>query len=95
MKTTQLRRYAIEPGKMSAFVAWFEAEIPSLRRAFGFEIDFYLATNEDEFLWAVTLDGDMDEFLRVEAEYSVSNAREAAFQTYPNCITNKHISFVV
>lgn len=95
MKTTQLRRYELEPEKVSAFVAWFEQEMPSLRRLFEFEIEFYLATDNSEFIWAVSIAGDKELFLLREQEYLASIARAEAFKTFPGGILQKHISFVL
>ena len=95
MKTTQLRRYEMEPEKISSFVAWFEQEMPSLRRLFEFEIEFYFATDGSEFVWAVSIAGDKDLFLEREQEYLASTARAEAFKTFPDGILDKHISFII
>lgn len=95
MKTTQLRRYELEPEKVSAFIAWFEQEMPALRRLFEFEIEFYMATDNSEFIWAVSIAGDKSKFLANEQEYLQSTARAEAFETFPDGILEKHISFVL
>lgn len=93
MKTTQLRRYEIEPGKMSEFISWFEALVIDLRKHFGFEVDWYLATESNEFLWAVSFAGSKQEFLDIESLYSESPERAKVFETYPGTITAKYVSF--
>ena len=74
MTTIQLRRYAIEPGRMDDFVAWFPS-ITEPRSKFGFRVVFAYADDEnDQFVWAVEHDGDFD---AAEADYTgVTGASE-------------------
>jgi hypothetical protein len=89
--TVQLRHYHVEPGRMGDFLAWFPAILP-VRERFGFRVPFALADREhDTFTWAVELDGDADRFKEVEATYLASTERAAAFETFPNCLTETEI----
>ena len=93
MKTTQLRRYEIEPGQMNEFLTWFEDLVIDLRKNFGFVVEFYHTTDKDEFLWAVSFPDSMEQFLAVEETYSQSAERDKVFESYPGTILAKHISF--
>ncbi len=95
MKTLQLRRYQIVPGEYEAFVSWFEENMPPVRRATGFDVEFaYGVPERNEFVWAVSIPGDRAEFERVEAAYLVSPERAAAFDGIPERIAGKEIGFV-
>ena len=93
METVQLRRYLIEPGRMADFLAWFPTIVP-VREQYGFRVLFALADREhDTFTWAVALDGDEAAFREVEATYSGSAERAAAFETFPHCVAEQEIGF--
>jgi hypothetical protein len=95
MKTLQLRRYQIVDGEYDAFVSWFEATMPAVRRATGFDVEFaYGRPEASEFVWAVSVPGDRAEFERVEAAYLSSPERAAAFAGVPERIAGKEIGFV-
>ncbi|MFF2493173.1 hypothetical protein [Agromyces sp. NPDC058064] len=95
MKTVQLRRYQIVPGEYEAFISWFVATMPPVRRATGFEVEFaYGVPETSEFVWAVSVAGDREEFERVEAAYVVSPERAGAFAGIPERIASKEISYV-
>jgi hypothetical protein len=94
MTTVQLRRYRFEPGHLGAFLDWFPTLLPA-REQFGFRVLFALADREQEtFTWAVQHDGDLAEFLEVQAAYQASAERTAAFATFPGHIANTEIGFV-
>jgi hypothetical protein len=93
MKTTQIRRYEIQPGQMPGFVQWFESQVIDLRNHFGFNVEFYLASEGDEFLWAVSYPGSREAFLEVEGVYNQSAERAKVFESYPGTILEKHIGF--
>lgn len=91
MSTIQLRRYAIEPGRMDDFVAWFPS-ISEPRAKFGFRVLFAYADPEnDQFVWAVEHDGD---FEAAEAEYTASPERAKAFAANPNVVRSMVIGKV-
>jgi hypothetical protein len=93
METVQLRRYVLEPGRLADFLEWFPAVLP-VRAHFGFRVLFALADHEHEtFTWAVALDGDEAEFLRVQETYTHSPERAEAFRTFPACIASAEIGF--
>jgi len=92
--TVQLRRYDIEPGRMTDYLAWFPSTFP-VREKFGFRLLFAYADDAaDTFTWAVEHDGDEAEFREVEAAYTASPERAAAFETYPKCVTNQQVGLV-
>jgi hypothetical protein len=82
--TIQLRRYELVPEERDAFLAWWRERLLPVRKAHGFEIVFaYLLADTDEFIWAVSYDGDAEEFKRAEDEYLKAPDREAAFAGIP------------
>jgi len=92
--TVQLRRYAVEPGRMADFLAWFPSIVP-VRRQYGFRVlEAWVDETNDAFVWAVELDGDEDHFREVEATYNASAERATAFETFPEVITSQVNSFV-
>lgn len=94
-KTVQLRRYEIIPAEFEAFVAWFQERLIPVREAAGFTIEFAIPNPEvNEFVWAVSVEGDADEFSRVEQAYIGSDGRKAAFDGVPDRATAQHISIV-
>lgn len=81
VKTTQLRRYVIAEGRLDAFVPWWNERLVPARLESGFTIEFgYAIPATNEFVWAVTAEGDADHFRAVEAAYLASDARAAAFE---------------
>ena len=95
VKTIQLRRYTLVDGEYDAFVEWWRRELPPVRAAAGFTIEFAYGLREsNEFVWAVSTAGDRDEFLRLEQAYLVSDARTAAFDGVPQRIAVHDIRFV-
>ncbi|WP_157414773.1 hypothetical protein [Agromyces allii] len=95
MKTIQLRRYTLVDGEFDAFVAWWESTMPTVRPAAGFAIEFAYGVREtNEFVWAVSAEGDRDAFLALEATYLVSPGRAAAFEGVPQRVAVSQTHFV-
>ena len=95
MKTIQFRRYTLVAGEYDAFVAWWQEWMPRVRPAAGFTIDFAYGLREtDEFVWAVSADGDQDAFLELERTYMASDERAEAFAGVPQRIAEYNIRFV-
>lgn len=95
MRTIQLRRYTLVDGEYDAFVAWFHQWMPSVRPAAGFTIDFaYGLPETNEFVWAVSAEGDRDAFLALEEAYMVSDARAEAFAGVPQRVAVYNVALV-
>src|SRR6478735_11138883 len=95
MKTIQLRRYTLVDGEYDAFLAWWNEWMPRVRPAAGFTIEFAYGLREtNEFVWAVSAEGDRERFTELEQAYLVSDARTAAFDGVPQRIAVYNISFV-
>ncbi|MET4158856.1 hypothetical protein [Agromyces sp. PvR057] len=94
MKTIQLRRYTLVDGEYDAFVAWWESTMPVVRPAAGFAIEFAYGIREsNEFVWAVSAEGDQEAFLALEATYLASPGRAAAFEGVPQRVAAYDIRF--
>ena len=95
MRTIQLRRYTLVDGEYDAFVAWWQEWMPQVRPAAGFAIDFaYGLPETNEFIWAVSAEGDEEAFLALEQEYMASDARAEAFAGVPQRVAEHNIRFV-
>ncbi|GAA1819634.1 hypothetical protein [Agromyces neolithicus] len=95
MKTIQLRRYTLVDGTYDEFVAWFRSTMPFVRPAAGFAIEFAHGIREsNEFVWAVSAEGDREAFLALESAYMDSDARAAAFEGVPQRVAASDIRFV-
>lgn len=95
MKTIQLRRYAIVPGQLPAFVSWWSEWMPTVRTDAGFTIEFAYVNREDnEFIWAVSVPGDAEHFAEVERAYLASAERARAFEGQPERTTDKHVTII-
>jgi hypothetical protein len=95
MKTIQLRRYRLVDGEYDAFVDWWRGAMPAVRPAAGFTIEFAYGVREsNEFVWAVSVDGDREEFGRLEQAYMASEARAAVFDGVPQRVAVYDIRFV-
>jgi len=95
VRTIQLRRYTLVDGEYDAFVAWWQTWMPKVRAAGGFVIDFAYGLREtNEFIWAVSAEGDEDAFLAREAEYLASDARGEAFAGLPQRVAVYNVRFV-
>jgi len=95
MRTIQLRRYTLVDGEYDAFVAWWQAWMPLVRPGAGFAIEFAYGLREtNEFVWAVSAEGDEAAFLTLEAEYMASEARAEAFAGLPQRVAEYNVRFV-
>ncbi|MDE0547402.1 hypothetical protein [Microbacterium sp. C7(2022)] len=95
MRTVQLRRYTLVEGEYDAFVAWWNEWMPKVRPAAGFAIDFaYGLPETNEFVWAVSAEGDADAFIALEETYMASAARAEAFAGIPQRVADYNVSLV-
>ena len=66
-RTVQLRRYNVKPHLLDEFLAWWPTRLVPARAPFGFTVESaYLNRETAEFTWAVSAEGDADEFRRLE-----------------------------
>jgi heme-degrading monooxygenase HmoA len=87
----QLRRYEVVPGEMDGFIEWFP-RIVAVREQYGFKVEFAFADRENnEFVWAVSHDGDFDAAFEVFAN---SPERAAAFEGQPKRVDEIHLAMV-
>jgi hypothetical protein len=94
MRTIQLRRYTLVDGEYDAFVDWWEAWMPRVRPAAGFRIEFaYGLPATNEFVWAVSAEGDEEAFLALEKEYLASDIRAEAFAGVPQRVAVSTTTF--
>lgn len=95
MRTHQLRRYKIAYGKLPEFTSWLNSTLIPVRESFGFRVEFQLVDREaSEFVWCVSLEGDEQNFLKIQEQYNESAERAKAVETLPKCIDSMTISFV-
>ncbi|WP_169580912.1 MULTISPECIES: hypothetical protein [Microbacterium] len=95
MRTIQLRRYTLVEGEYEAFVDWWQQWMPRVRPAAGFAIDFaYGLPESNEFVWAVSAEGDEEAFLALEQAYLASDARAEAFAGVPQRVAVYDIKLV-
>ena len=81
-RTVQLRRYNVKPHLLEEFLAWWQST-PGARSgaAFGFTVESaYLNRETAEFTWAVSAEGDADEFRRLEKVWMDSPERTVVFE---------------
>jgi hypothetical protein len=95
VRTTQLRRYTLVDGEYDAFVAWWQEWMPRVRPAAGFSIDFAYGLREtNEFVWAVSAEGDQEAFLERERVYLASDARAKAFEGLPQRVAAYNVRLI-
>ncbi len=95
MKTIQLRRYTLVDGEYDAFLAWWREWMPRVRPAAGFQIEFaYGLPETNEFVWAVSAEGDRDAFAAREEVYLASEARAEAFEGVPQRVAEYNVRLV-
>ena len=88
-RTVQLRRYRIVEGELPAFVDWWRDRLLPARQAFGFALESALVVAEtDEFVWAVSVPGDAAAFARLDAAWTSSPERAAAFEGVPQRVAS-------
>lgn len=91
MVAVQLRRYEVIPGELDALVEWFPTVVAA-RQKYGFSVPFAFADREhNEFVWAVSHDGDFDAALEV---YNASPERAKAFEGVPTRVAEAHVTMV-
>ncbi|MGE0727138.1 MAG: hypothetical protein AB7O92_16945 [Acidimicrobiia bacterium] len=94
MTTVQLRRYELVDGVMDEFVAWFGSIVP-VRTKYGFTVEFaYADRATNQFVWAVSFDGDEAAFRAAEAIYNDSPERAACFAGQPKRVEAMHLGLV-
>lgn len=95
VKTIQLRRYTLVEGEYDAFLAWWKEWMPRVRRAAGFGIEFaYGLPETNEFVWAVSAEGDHAAFLALDEAYRASDGRAEAFDGQPQRIAEYNLRLV-
>ena len=91
-RTVQLRRYRIAPGELAAFTAWWRDVLLPAREAFGFALEFAVTVPEtDEFVWAVSAEGDEAAFARIDAAWTGSPERALAFEGVPQRVESMQL----
>ena len=69
--------------------------MPRVRPAAGFEIEFaYGLPETNEFVWAVSSEGDEQAFLERERTYMASAARAEAFDGVPQRVAEYNVRLV-
>jgi hypothetical protein len=95
VKTIQLRTYTIVDGEFDAFLEWWKEWMPRVRPAAGFAIEFAYAVREsNQFVWAVSVEGDEAAFLELESSYMASQGRAEAFAGVPQRVAVSKVGFV-
>jgi hypothetical protein len=95
VKTIQLRTYTIVDGEFEAFLEWWKEWMPRVRPAAGFAIEFAYAVREsNQFVWAVSAEGDEAAFVALESTYMASEARAEAFAGVPQRVEVSVVKFV-
>ena len=95
MKTIQLRTYTIVDGEFDAFLEWWKEWMPRVRAGAGFGIEFaYAARESNQFVWAVSVEGDREAFLALERTYMASAERAAAFEGVPDRVARSVVQLV-
>ncbi|MEV8273809.1 hypothetical protein [Microbacterium sp. NPDC077184] len=95
MRTVQLRRYTLVDGEYDAFLSWWNEWMPRVRTGAGFRIDFaYGLPETNEFVWAVSAEGDEDAFLERERTYMASPERAEAFDGVPQRVAEHNVRLV-
>jgi hypothetical protein len=94
MSTVQLRRYQVKPGEMEDFVKWWPGLLPA-RKQYGFEVLFaFVDESTNQFVWAVSHEGNSEEFDVAEQSYLASPERAAVFAGVPSRIDETFITKV-
>jgi hypothetical protein len=95
-RTVQLRRYRIVEGELPAFVEWWRTRLLPARQAFGFVLEFSLVVPEtDEFVWAVSVEGDEAAFTALDAAWTSSPERVVAFEGVPQRVAAMDLKIAV
>jgi hypothetical protein len=95
-RTLQLRRYRIVDGELDAFVEWWRSRLLPARLAYGFALESALVVPEtDEFVWCVSAAGDEQEFAGLDAAWTASPERAAAFEGVPQRVAAMDLRIAV
>jgi hypothetical protein len=95
-RTVQLRRYRIVEGELPGFVAWWRSRLLPARQAFGFRVETALVVPDtDEFVWAVSAEGDAAAFAALDAAWAASTERAAAFDGVPQRIASMDLRIAI
>ena len=95
-RTVQLRRYRIVVGELPAFIDWWRERIVPAREAHGFRVEFaYAVPENDEFVWAVSVEGDEAAFTALDAAWTSSPERVAAFDGVPQRVAAMDLRIAV
>jgi antibiotic biosynthesis monooxygenase (ABM) superfamily enzyme len=95
-RTVQLRRYRIVDGELEAFLEWWRSRLLPARRAFGFVLESALVIPEtNEFVWAVSTEGDEAAFARLDAAWAASPERVVAFEGVPQRVASMDLRIAV
>lgn len=95
-RTVQLRRYRLVEGELPAFVDWWRSRLLPARQAFGFRLETALVVPEtDEFVWAVSVEGDEAAFAALDAAWTASAERAAAFEGVPKRVASMDLRIAV
>lgn len=79
---------------MADHVAWFPT-IRAAREQYGFRVLFAFADYDRSiFTWAVSFDGDRDEFAAFDSAWTSSPGRAAAFESNPKVVTSMETDVV-
>jgi antibiotic biosynthesis monooxygenase (ABM) superfamily enzyme len=94
-RTVQLRRYNLKPHLVDDFLAWWPSVLVPARAAYGFTVESaYLNRETAEFTWAVSAEGDVDEFRRLEQAWMASPERVTVFEGIDGWNDSTVIAFV-
>ena len=95
-RTVQLRRYRVVDGELDAFVDWWRSRLLPARVAYGFTLESaYVVPDTDEFVWAVSAEGDAEAFGRLDAAWAASPERAAAFEGVPQRVASMDLRIAV
>ena len=79
---------------MDAFVAWWPGVLPA-RQQYGFEVLFaFVDESTNQFVWAVSYEGDEGDFDEAEKVYLASPERAAVFAGVPKRVDQGFIAKV-
>ncbi|GAA2754624.1 NIPSNAP family protein [Amnibacterium kyonggiense] len=95
-RTVQLRRYRIVDGELEAFLHWWRGRLLPARQAYGFTLESaFVVPETDEFVWAVSAEGDAAAFARLDAAWVASPERAAAFEGVPQRVASMDLRIAV
>lgn len=80
---------------LEEFRGWLNQEVLPIRKQFGFDVEFmYLDTVNSEFIWAVSVQGSVEDFTAAENAYDASSERRLAGEKRPDCLLSVDTKFV-